>query len=333
LTVLAAVLLAAVVGCESEPSGLESLPSLPQVASRHPRPMNIPQPSGSKRRARITVKELALPIHLSTEKAWELIDSSVFPELTRQGWRANGMRIGVIAKSDLAKLQEALPPVLNFRRNVVYASSHPTAMLEASRQREPIQVDLSMVTSGGGQGPPLHGGRMQLLAKARTDAGGQLFLDFIPHYYKPKATLRPRDPLQKQLDGRLFEQLALRMPAPRRQVIVLGLHRERQPEDEQSADKEDATFDLPSSSEKREQGGEGASGESEDAEEPQKGSETDESTEKDSQEAGKKEEPKFKRVTDPLNLPAHMGRALLAGRRFGHPRQRLVLIEVRPISE
>jgi hypothetical protein len=341
--VVTLALAALMLGCASEPSGLDKLPSLAQIASRHPHPVDAPSPNGAKPSTRIEVRELALPIQLATDKAWQqVIDQSVFPELTREAWQANGMRIGVLARSDLAKLTEALPPVMSHRTSVLYASSQPSELLKAPGQAGPIRADLSMLTDGGSKPRRLRGGRMQILARTRTDSAGNLFLHLIPHHHKRKLTLKPRDPSEKKLDGTVFENLALRMPAPRNQIIVVGLHRLPKKTNDQP----------PGYAIEQPPNGEGGSN-AQHASQAQNNPNTrpaekpgndpqEESTKKDDSTTGQDsstgddaptgEDDGPKRIENPLDIRPHMGRALFAGRRLGRPRQWLVLIHVQKLE-
>jgi hypothetical protein len=347
------------VGCASEESSLDRFPTLSQVQSRlKPKHTDPPEPAGSTPKARIAVQQLSLPIHRPTRGAWQsVIDQSMFPDLTRRAWQANGVRVGMLAAGDRSKLQKALPPILRSRRQTMYASSHPASLLQAPSQTGTVNIDLSMFLDGGSQTRSFKEGRMRLLAKVQRNDNGRFVLHLIPQHYKHELSLKPRDPLDKELDGTVFSQLALRMPVPRNQFLVLGLHRAKpapseagdgtfrvEPRDNDDAGDgsngsskagtgkaEDNGADDASSSEAGQNGAGESTGQGGDK--PQSGDDADGSNaSKSGASDGEEDQSEGERIEKPLDMPPHFGRALFAGRELGAPVQVLVLIHIKPIE-
>jgi len=291
-----------------------------------------------------------MPIDRSTDPGWQVVDESAFPELTRRAWRANGMRIGMVPVAEATDLREKLPRILGSRRTMLLASDRPAELIQAPRQPEPIRADLSMLPEADPATRTLRGGRLRLLSRVEGEAQGQLVLHLIPHHYKQRVSIKPRDPMEKELDGTVFRDLTLRMPVPRNQMLVIGLHREQQPEidptfpvnppGQQEGDSSggEETSEDPAASSQRDKLENAKNAEAVekrlDEVKPSDSSDTDTNgnaadqpaQSKNAKEPEKSDRPE--RVEDALELPPHFGRALLTGRQFKRPRQIMLLIRV-----
>jgi hypothetical protein len=333
------MLVSPIAGCGLfQPRGetLEELPSLAEVKSRHPRQWSAgPNPPGSRPSAKLHIRQIALPIDRSLNDAWEQINQTAIPRATRAAWQDNGFRIGLLDQSKVAKFKQALPEVLGTRFSTLYAASHPSPMLDSPGLKSPYFARLTF-QSDGGSTQRLTGGRVQMLARANQDTAGQLYVSFIPHHYKRQLSVEPRSPMAKQLDGTVFNELAIRMPAPRRKYIVLGLYRPRWPKQPEAGFKPktvdqineadtakrdtDPTKNNPQaqpdngkpSTENQNPPGDGP--------EPQQSQKADEPAAMPGQDNGQ--------INNPLKLANHMGKALFTGRRIGNPRQLMLIIDV-----
>jgi hypothetical protein len=65
------------------------------------------------------------------------------------------------------------------------------------------------------------GGRLQLLTRLMPDQGF-VTMELTPHHFKPRLTLEPRTAMEKQLDGRMFEELTVRIAMPADRVLIVG---------------------------------------------------------------------------------------------------------------
>lgn len=202
-----------------------TLPKLSQMRSQVT-PVQPPPapPQAQRRRATIRAKRLLVPLNAPTDTAWAMTDETVLSTLMRGLWHANGLRLGVIPASDVRAFMESLPPILDIENIQIISTDDPAPLLAAPPLRRPVVVDLT-VPPRSVREERIEGGRVQMLVRSMRDRRGQLYIELIPHHYKPEVSLLPRSPLEKMLDGRVFQELSVQLPVMPGQVIVLGLYR------------------------------------------------------------------------------------------------------------
>lgn len=266
------------------------------------------------------IHRIDLPLDVSLDPLWDVVDESVVTLRTRGMWRTNGLRIGVLSADDALAFAEQLPTIHGESRAKLIGSPYPSSVRSTPRLIQPVMVDLT--------DPPkspvvlrVRGGRLQLLAKITRDESGQAYLELTPHHYKPKPDLVPRSPLEKQLDGRVFVPLTARLALTPDTAVVVGLHRPwPDPEVTSETGSEDSAStptseDEASTSDKTEKpADEGTVKASTGDADPQDTPDTGD--------AVTDEEPK------PPAIPDHLGRALMAGRRAGQDTQVIMVISI-----
>jgi hypothetical protein len=185
------------------------------------------------------IHRIDMPLDVSLDAAWAAVDEQAAPVLMHGMWQANGLRIGVLHAADAQAFAEALPVIHGESRAKLFTSYYPTAIRSTPRLIEPVAIDLTE--------PPrspttyrARDGRLQLLARIGRDESGQVWLELTPHHYKPKTDLVPRSPLEKALDGRVFNNLSAMLPVTPDTAIVVGLYRPWPEPDETEAEDEDA---------------------------------------------------------------------------------------------
>lgn len=218
--VIALICAAGMVSCETDGWGGE-MPNMSQVEGGpelQPPPDELPPP-----KALITVDRIDLPLNRSLESAWSLVDEQVAPPLRMGMWQTNGLRIGLIGVDQIQSFVESLPQAYAARRSQIVSTDHPTPIRRSPRLLGDVLVDMTV--------PPMspreieiHGGRVQLQSRVVRDDAGLALLEMVPHHYVPRAALLPRDPLEKELDGRFFDELAMRVNVPADRVLVIGLY-------------------------------------------------------------------------------------------------------------
>jgi hypothetical protein len=313
---------------------LADLPSLAQIDSRIPRNWGGPTPGGSPPQAKLYVRQLALPIDYSLDEAWSVTNRGFLPRATRGAWEENGFRIGLLPKSQVAKFKERLPSPLDSRLTTMYAAGHAAPMMDTPQLNQPYQARVPLEGDRQGGVTRLRGGRIQLLAKAQTDTTGQVYVHFTPHHYKPEISIKPRGPMAKELDGRVFEELSIRLPRPRNQYLVIGLHRPQLRPDSGTFKPPQPDTDQSKASEGSDSSGE-QDGSGGDAETPPWAQANGESGAGDGGAGGgskQAEEDGPEKVENPLQVPPVMGRALFTGSKLGRPRQLLLVIDIRPLN-
>ena len=179
-----------------------------------------PGTPAAHRAARCLVRTVTLPLNRPLEEAWAMLDEGVLPDLSRAVWNANGLRLGLLTAADADNFGRALGPPDGFTDQSLVAIDRPTVLRRSPPLRADFVADLTRPPA------PRHvesftGGQARLLITARPATGGAA-LDIIPQHYLARRTLVVRDPLDKLLDGRVFEELAARVVLPPGQALVLG---------------------------------------------------------------------------------------------------------------
>lgn len=248
------------------------------------------------------IHRIDLPLEASLEPCWAAANESAVPMLKRGMWQINGLRIGVLDAENAPLFAEGLPQILGQSRAKLIGSPHPSPIRSTPRLIQPVAVDLT--------DPPkspkvlrIKGGKLQLLAKITRDDTGQPYLELTPHHYKPRADLIPRNPLEKQLDGHVFTELTARLPLTRNTAVIVGLYRPwlepvdlratQDPSETEAPEAESETLDK------------------DQTDEPEQDA--------DSPEDASPEQPE---------IPNHLGKALMAGRRAGQDTQVIMVISV-----
>ncbi|MFP4144144.1 MAG: hypothetical protein ACLFV3_03290 [Phycisphaeraceae bacterium] len=367
LLLTAAAMLA---GCAGRTAPPPDLPTLGELRSRvtpveRPPETVVPNPGGPMV-AVVNVRELAVPLDSSLEEAWSLVDQSVLSRMAREVWAENGLRVGVIPRSKMADFAERLPEVLATRPRRLTFSDWEMPLHEGPTLRGRVA---EVTLARGASARQIRGGRLRLLASAQTARQG-MALDLLPQHYtrdfaarleakkedagdgkltreQLRELLLPRHPMMQEHDGRIFDELGIRLTTEETQVIVLALA-PPEPEEEQKAS---------------DPGGAGDDEASGDAEEDESEQEDESNDAKASEQspprmvilppreqragggrrpaeavtqaqAGRDERAKRRNQAGQpkvVALPPNLGRWLLTRRREGSPTQSVLLIRVSPI--
>ncbi|MEM7576471.1 MAG: hypothetical protein AAF328_03260 [Planctomycetota bacterium] len=183
-------------------------------------------PEGTKAVAFVTLVDL--PLDVSLEPAWSVVDEDVFPAITSGVWRSNGLRIGLLPRDRLVDFLNALPPNWGDRRQRIWGGDEPRALVRSRPIRAEFFVDLT-VPPFAPQRETFRGNTATLLMKLRPQRGGFTRVTLTPQHHKPRQTIRPRTPQEKLLDGRIFEELSVTVAVPEQKdsarYLVLGLAR------------------------------------------------------------------------------------------------------------
>ena len=208
------------------------LPTLAAVRPPEPEGADMPRnPDLPAPNADATVELLELPVDASLDAAWARLEADAFPAPARAAWEANGFRVALASPAQMQKAAEALPPTLDRRATRVLATTHPVPVRRTPTLSgaQAVAVDLTI--------PPhaprvrdVSRGRLQLLMSTHP-AGGGVAVELVPHQYLPRPSLLPRGPLEKELDGEVFEPLTLRAVLGPGQTLVVGRYRPAPPSD------------------------------------------------------------------------------------------------------
>ena len=340
---VALVLVSFAGGCVFNAPGDRPLPALQQIRSQ-PLTVDLPNLSNMDAGSRpiASVVRIALPLRTSLNDVWSQVDEQVIPALVRGVWQANGLRIGVISRSDMGSFFEALPAVYGQNVSRMAVTEHLMPLCVSPRLGKAVTVDLT-VPPWSVRETQVRRGKLQLLMRVGSDVASttssktddsssgsishgsllrvghlvegtdaqRLYLELVPHHNLPKASLLPRSALDKQLDGQVFEDLAIRVGLSADQIIVLGLY---WPWPTVPPDNEDTLSD-----------GTAALGD------------TDQSPTSAPADTGEVEP-----IDDPADLPQapvappllnHIGRSLFTSLRMGQPAQTILLLAIEPAPQ
>ena len=144
-------------------------------------------------------------------------------------WRGNGIRVGLLNKEQLNAFGQAMPEPVSSATSVMNQSKLQTPIIESPLLPSGLRFQLDVTKPPyPRQTAPIIGGknsRLRLLARIETLPTGQHQLILTPHHYIPSPfTLIPRDPYEKLLDGRVFEEMTIKLPLDENQIAVVGLH-------------------------------------------------------------------------------------------------------------
>lgn len=209
----------ALLGCRSSPPPDADIP-LPTFGDAGPA-----KPTG----VYAMIRRADVPLNEATDDAWAFINEQVVPPVTRGAWRGNGLRIGLLPRDQLDQYAEAMPQPVAFSRMQMNHSTHPVTIIETPKLRPSLRVEADLTlpprprkieTIKGGNNSTL-----RLLARIETQPDGQHTLILTPQHYIPSPlNLIPRDPFEKDMDGRVYDELSLRVRFNRDQIAVVGLH-------------------------------------------------------------------------------------------------------------
>lgn len=228
--------------CEAPPAPEKAaapkrLPTLDEVRS-NVTPVAPPPNSelGGTQRFLCDVELMILPAEASLEQAWSELSHNVLSQRARTVWAANGFRVGVLANDQLRDFVKALPTPLESQTTRTLATRHPFA-LRSVALRSPVDVDLT-IQPDSPKVEQITGGRGRLVVQMLGDAMGATSFRLLPHHHvarwpyawgeverggNGKATIKPRSPLEKELDGRLFRELATHLKLEPGQALVVAL--------------------------------------------------------------------------------------------------------------
>ncbi|XAM00363.1 hypothetical protein OT109_03035 [Phycisphaeraceae bacterium D3-23] len=231
LAVLLVVLLPALlVACNNTPDPVEPDAGFTDLAPDIPLPDLGPSPNDVERPSRIhaIVQRIDVPLDQSTDNAWAVTDELAFPAITRSIWHANGLRLGLLGEEDVEAFAQHMPEVLELFETQVYTSSHPVAVMRTPRLRDSVRipVDLTLPPAPPHNETILGGddGKLQLLARLEVEYG-KTYVVLTPHHAQPNpGRLQPTDLLERELEGRMYDELAIRVELTDDRLLIVGLY-------------------------------------------------------------------------------------------------------------
>ena len=170
---------------------------------------------------RCVLRTVTVPLVRPLTDLWASVDENAVPALSRSVWNANGLRVGLLNASDAAAFGKALGPPTDFGDHTLIAYERPTVLLESPPLQAVFFADLT-VPPGPARIEILHRGRARLLTTMSPTGPASAGIRLIPQHHLPRTTLLARNPLEKLLDGRVFDELAQTVRVNPGQALVLG---------------------------------------------------------------------------------------------------------------
>ena len=233
-------LMLAATGCapsDRAPEQAEPGPTLADLRPRVQPPQETARSSAAPRFV-LSVVRLNLPLDEAIDEAWALGQSDALPPAVVDAWRVNGLNVTVLDESQLERFGALLPAALGTGRQTMILGSDPVPLRVSPSLTSPRLVDLTL--------PPrtpkvivIRGGRCQLLVQVERDEAGRTFIELTPHHHVVRTTLQPRTPQEKALDGRIFDELALRAPVAPGKLLAISLYRSAPPPPPEPLDLDD----------------------------------------------------------------------------------------------
>ena len=174
---------------------------------------------------------LTVPLDAPLDDVWGLVDSTAIASTTLDALELNGIRVGILSAADWPGFQESLPSGTDASApEQSLLSDHPLAIWRSP----PLTGTIAVLPPDTSPLPTTYhtGGRLQLLLRLSRFAG-QSYLDLIPHHHVTQplpyvvvdGEVRLRTPLERELDGTLFNTLAIRTRVPAGGYLIVGLRR------------------------------------------------------------------------------------------------------------
>jgi hypothetical protein len=269
---------------------------------RHSRPLAIAR-----------IERIDLPLDRPLEGIGSSLDTSRLDQAAVQAWHANGLRAGLVDPSLRNKLIEDLGTPLSHQTTQTVLTGRPESLETSGPIRDPRSLQLALPDQSP-QTLSLTSGRLQWLLRCVPDSTGAITaIELVPHHFLPKATVQPREPWEKALDGRVFEPLALKVKLPLNRVLVVALD---WPQAASAPPQEASTPEQPDTA------GAGSTEATPTTAEPPNNQASPEQT----------REPAHRQ--DPLPaLPPNLGAGLLTASRFGRPVQAVLLITLSSVEQ
>lgn len=210
-------------GC-TQPATVEPLPTLRDVysdraeATKEALTEAIP---AALFYGQLDLQILYVPLEADLELAWRLVDEAAVPHLARTVWHGNGLRVGMLSRPRINDFMQALPSPMGQHRRSAAITEEPLALLESRPLRGTVVVDTTM--------PPfvaeevaVNRGSLRLLLEPVL-SGGLLAARLTPENYRPGYTAMLRTIHPDRTGHRLFSELSLLLHPQGQEMIVIGL--------------------------------------------------------------------------------------------------------------
>jgi len=227
ILIISLISLFGLTGCKNQPKS--SGGTRPTISSLRPTVphdgIKVPKAAMGAKAAQVQVVKFDFPIDADMQKLWSLVSTKELSKGQVEAWRANGFRVGVLNPRQKAAFFDAFPQKLGWRELGVDGTD--------------VYTPLPLIRGKGGRttrgtvtihqpGKPsieksLRPGHWQFLVRCEKSRGNTAKLQLTPHHHEVRRYIKVPDHYQRELDGVIFDQLALSANLQRSQVLVVGL--------------------------------------------------------------------------------------------------------------
>jgi len=172
---------------------------------------------------RWAVSRVVVRLDHPIEEAWAITDETILPELTRAVWNGNGLRVGLVPLSKVGSIVSVFGDTVDQRHTRVLNYDYPDVLRRSPPLAATFFADLTL-PPGPVNKYRFTRGRLCMLMASRPRGNGAADLTLTPQHYKPRASLLPRSPLKKLLDGRVFDELAVQLTVGPTEAILVGFY-------------------------------------------------------------------------------------------------------------
>lgn len=253
-------------------------------------------------------QRLDFPLDVDLDTAWAMTDQSGFDPARISALNHNAIRAGVLNVKELEAFAKALPRAVHGHRWAFNAHDRYSAIALSPVFTRTAHIEYA-IDAETTRPLRLTRGRCQFLARFTKAEEKQFIVHLAPQHHVPKATLKPRPAHVELLDGRIFQELALRTQIGAEHLLIVGLNLPKP----KIVEEDDTAKEIDE-----------AEGEEKSDEEP---SEDDTENEP---EPGEEPKPVKKPA---VVLPKRIGSLFCAASRFGKPVQSMLLLRLVPLDQ
>ncbi len=226
ITLLAAITLLTA-GCASPPPPAEKIKLADLRPTVHSQPQ-VSEESGllvdpGTLPARAIITRLEIPRKVSLAPLSSLLTDHGLPPAMVDLWRKNGLCVGIMDAARGQELIAAFPDALDTRAQLRIRAPFACPLWMTEPLHAPRSVSLTL-----GPKPKDHvikefaAGRFQILIRLVDAENNGVTVELRPHVFLPQQTLEVRTPMEKSLDGTIYDELTLSIDLAPNQLLVIA---------------------------------------------------------------------------------------------------------------
>ena len=201
-------------------------PDLPDIAKLRSRlPAQMPTDSIDRGpTARVRITHMVFPADSPLNAAWRLAKSKGVEPPFGALWRANGLCVYLVHRNVLDEFFALMPEPVSLGEQGLLASRLPAPVQVFAKSTKGRRRSATVVLPGDREEElTVDRGMCRFLLQAQPEDDGTVFVHLTPQHHRPCASILPRTRMERQLDGRVFDELSLQAKLGRGHVLLIGL--------------------------------------------------------------------------------------------------------------